>query len=333
MNNLIAVTIGDINGIGIDILIKLYKQKKIRKIVLFSNFKIINNYILSKKIKIKLNIVNSNKDKIDFKNNKFNIYTFSSSSNEDNTLKSIRFSHYECLKNNYVGMVTLPIRKDLIIKKILPTFVGHTEFLQGLENKNYSNMILSYKNIIISPLTTHIKLNSIVNKIKKKNYLFNQITNINKTLIRDFNIKKPKIIISGINPHAGENGEIGLEEKNIIIPVINNLKKNKVLVYGPYSADSILIEKNIRYYNCFLFIFHDQALIPYKYISKFRGVNYTGNLKVIRTSPDHGTAYNLKGSNHISTKSLENCFSLIKFIKKNRINYDQTKKISKPKFY
>ena len=109
-------------------------------------------------------------------------------------------------------MVTLPIRKDLIIKKLNPNFIGHTEFLQNLEKKKYSNMILINKKVIITPLTTHIKLKSVVNKISKEN-IYNQIKNLNKVLKRDLNIKLPKIILSGLNPHAGENGKIGNEEE------------------------------------------------------------------------------------------------------------------------
>ena len=140
----------------------------------------------------------------------------------------------------------------------------------------------------------------------------------------DFNISKPKIIISGLNPHAGENGEIGNEENKLITPVVKNLKKKGVDIYGPYSADSILIKKNFKKFDCFVFIYHDQALIPFKYISQFSGVNYTGNLQIIRTSPDHGTAYDLVGKKEISNASFLNCYKLINRIYKNRIINDKS---------
>ena len=138
---------------------------------------------------------------------------------------------------------------------------------------------------------------------------------------KDFNIKQPKIIISGLNPHAGENGKLGNEEIKIISPVVKKLKSKGIKIQGPYSADSLLINKNLKYYDCFIFLFHDQALIPFKYISKFSGVNYTGNLDIIRVSPDHGTAYNLVGSKNISYKSFLNCFKLVMKISKNRIKH------------
>ncbi len=137
-------------------------------------------------------------------------------------------------------------------------------------------------------------------------------------------LKKPKIIISGLNPHAGENGKLGNEEIEIINPAVKKLKSKGIKIHGPHSADSLLINKNLEHYDCFIFIFHDQALIPFKYISQFSGVNYTGNLSIIRTSPDHGTAYNLVDSKNISDKSLLNCFKLIKEIHFNRKHADKT---------
>lgn len=328
MNNLIAVTIGDINGIGIEILLKLLKKNKIKNIVLFSNIIIFKNYIKKNKHKIKINHINTVKNKLNYKKNYLNIYSFDSKSDEENTLKSIKISHKQCLNRNFIGLVTLPIRKDIIISKVLKNFIGHTEYLQKLEKKNYSNMILYHKKIIISPITTHIKLNYVCKKIKDQNFIYNQILNLNKSLKRDFNIKNPKIIISGVNPHAGENGKIGDEELRFLKPVISKLKMKKINITDPFSADSILIKENLKKYNCFIFIYHDQALIPFKYISQFTGVNYTGNLDIIRTSPDHGTAYNLRGTNKISTKSLENCFKLVNEINFNRMKYDKSKKIS-----
>ena len=182
-------------------------------------------------------------------------------------------------------------------------------------------MILYHKKIMVSPLTTHIKVSNISKKISDKRFLFNQLYFLSKNLTIDFNIKKPKLAISGLNPHAGENGYIGDEELKIINPVLHKLKKKGVIIDGPLSADSILLNKNMEKYDCFIFIFHDQALIPFKLISKFSGVNYTGNLDVIRTSPDHGTAYDLIGSKKISNKSFLNAYKLIKKIYKNRMIY------------
>ena len=324
MNKYIAITIGDINGIGLEILIKSWKKKQIKNFIIFTNIKIIKNYFKTKNIVKHLNTIDIKKKNYNYQSNKINIYSFNAKSLEDNTYKSLRFAYDFCKIKICSGIITLPLRKDLIKNKINKSFIGHTEYFQKIDNRKYSNMILFNKKIIVSPLTTHIKVKNISKIITRKDYLFKQILNLNNTLKIDFNIKRPKLIISGLNPHAGENGNIGSEEIRIIKPLITQLKQKGILIDGPFSADSILIKKNLKHYNCFIFIYHDQALIPFKFISQYSGVNYTGNLSIIRTSPDHGTAYDLVGSKNISNKSFLNCFKLIKYIYKNRIINDKS---------
>lgn len=330
MSKLVAISIGDIKGIGIELLIREWKRNKIKDFVLFTNIKYIKNYIRIKRLKIKLNIINNNE--YNFNKEYLNIYNYKSYSNEENTFLSIKNGFLECKKNNFIGLITLPLRKDLIKKKIYKNFIGHTELLRNFDKKNFTNMILYHKKIIVSPLTTHIPLSSVSRIIKKKNYLNDRILGIYKSLIRDFNIKNPKLVISGMNPHAGENGYIGYDEKLIISPVLKKLKVNGINITGPLPADSLLTNSNLKNFNCFIFITHDQALIPYKYISNYSGVNYTGNLDIIRISPDHGTAYDLVGNKNASSLSLINCFKIIKKISKNRKKNDYSKKISGSKF-
>ena len=319
MSNLIAITIGDIKGIGIDILIKAQNSNKINNYILFTNEKIINNYLKKSKIKLKINKINSDKKNIGFEKNKINIFSYKARSLEENTFKSLEFAYKFCVNKICIGIITLPLRKDLIKNKIDKNFIGQTEFFQNIDKKDSVNMILFHKKIIVSPLTTHIEVKKISKIISNKKFLYKQIVSLYNSLKFDFMINKPKIIISGFNPHSGENGNIGQEEIKSLIPVIKKLKKNGISIYGPFSADSILVKENLKNYDCFVFMFHDQALIPFKYISQFSGVNYTSNLKIIRTSPDHGTAYNLVGTNKITDKSFINCFKLVKKIYKNRI--------------
>ena len=315
MPKLIAVTIGDLNGVGIKILLNCWKTKKVKKFVLFTDANILKDYLKKNNYRIKINII---KEDIDYVNNKLNIFSYKSHSLEDNTYKSLLFAYDFCVKKKCIGIITLPIRKDLIINSIDERFIGQTELFQKLDKKKYANMILFHKKTIISPITTHIEINKISKYISKKNFLFNQIINLFKTLKNDFNINNPKIIISGLNPHAGENGKIGNEETKLISPVINKIKNKGFNIDGPVSPDTMLINKNLKKYNCFIFMYHDQALIPFKYISQFSGVNYTGNLDIIRTSPDHGTAYHLVNKKQISYESFINCFRLVKKIFKNR---------------
>ncbi len=324
MNKAIAITIGDINGIGIKILLNSWRNNEINNFILFSNIEIFKKYLVKNKLKLKLNKINKNLSNINFSKKRINIFSFNANSLDDNTYKSLKYAYKFCINKTCIGMITLPLSKDKIINKIDKKFIGHTEFFQKINKKENVNMILYHKKIIISPLTTHIEVNKISRFIKNKKFLFNQIYNINNTLKIDFNIKKPKIVISGFNPHSGENGKIGKEEINYIIPVVKKLQNVNVNISGPYSADSLLIKNNLSKYDCFIFIYHDQALIPFKYISQFSGVNYTGNLDIIRTSPDHGTAYNLIGSDDISNKSFINCYKLIKKIYKNRMINDKS---------
>ena len=322
MADLIAITIGDIKGIGIKILIDAWINRKLNNFILFTDHEIIKQYLNNKNVKIELNIIK--KEKIYIDNKKLNIFSYNSNSKEDNTYKSLKFAYNFCKEKICIGIITLPVRKDLIKNKVNKNFIGHTEYFQKIDNKKYSNMILYNKQIIVSPLTTHIEIKKISKFISNKKFIFNQILNLNNTLKKDFNISKPKLIISGLNPHAGENGKIGKEELTYILPTIKKLNKKGVQIDGPFSADSILIKNNLIKYNCFIFIYHDQALIPFKYISQFSGVNYTGNLSVIRTSPDHGTAYDLLKSKKFSNKSFMNCYKLVKKIYKNRMINDKS---------
>tara|TARA_B100000989_G_scaffold296722_1_gene280591 strand:- start:8790 stop:9764 length:975 start_codon:yes stop_codon:yes gene_type:complete len=324
MNNYIAVTIGDINGVGIKILLKVFRKNKNQKFILFTNLKILKKYLEKNNVKIKLNKIKNNKTKINFEENNLNIFTFNCISEEDNTLKSIDHAYDFCKREICIGMITLPLRKDKIKENINKGFIGHTEYLQFLDKKKYSNMILYHKKIIISPITTHIQLKKVSKIVTNRNFLYNQILNLHSVLRKDFNINKPKIVISGLNPHSGENGTLGKEEIKQINPIIKKIRKKGIFLDGALSADSILINKNLKKYDCFVFMYHDQALIPFKYISQFSGVNYTGNLSIIRASPDHGTAYDLVKSNLILDESFINCVKFIYRVYKNRKINDTT---------
>ena len=171
-------------------------------------------------------------------------------------------------------------------------------------------MIFIHKKILITPLTTHLSLKKMIKAIQKKNYFYNKIGSLNSVLIKEFKIKNPIIKISGINPHAGENGNIGIEEKKYLNEDIKKLQNKGVTITGPFSADSMLINNQSKT-DCFIFIYHDQALIPFKLISKYKGINYTGGLSIKRISPDHGTAYDMVGKKSTNTSSLLNCFKFL----------------------
>ena len=323
MKNIKAVTIGDIDGIGIKLLINLWKKrrKKIGNIILVSNFYIFQNFLKKNNIILPIYKIN-NFSKLDqIRKDKLPIFDIKAKNNISNTYKSLIVGFNLAKTKKCRALITLPINKEKIIKTLDKKFIGQTEFFQKLDRKKYSNMIFYSKKIIITSLTTHVPLKKISSIIKNKISIYKKILLINESLIKDLHILNPKIVICGINPHAGENGFLGKEEKNYLLPVIKKLNQNGINIKGPFSADSIFRSVNRNKYNCFIAIYHDQALIPFKIISEFEGVNFTGSLNIIRTSPQHGTAYDLLNIKKANNKSLLNSFLLAEKIYKNRSRY------------
>tara|TARA_B100000579_G_C22846284_1_gene864585 strand:+ start:3763 stop:4776 length:1014 start_codon:yes stop_codon:yes gene_type:complete len=315
----ICITIGDIEGIGIRLLIDLWKKDKINNFFLLTNFSLFKKYIKNNNIKINIKKINDNT--IKQKSNYFLIYNIQAKNNEENTYNAL-IKSYELYKKKYcVGIINLPLNKEKIINKINRNFVGQTEFYQRIEKKETSNMIFYSNKLITCTLTTHIPIKKINLFLYKKNYIFNKIKLLFNTLKKDFNIKKPKIAFMGINPHAGENGKIGKEEI-FIKKTIKRLNQSKYYIKGPFSADSFFSKENIKYYDCFVCVYHDQALIPFKILTNFKGLNFTGSLNTLRISPIHGTGINIKNLKKANNKSLLFCFSKITKISKNRNKFD-----------
>ena len=331
MSKLIAVSIGDIKGIGIEILIKEWKSSKIRNFVLITNYKLFKKYISSKKIYIKTYKSSIKNNKLFFSKDSFNIFDIKTSNYNQNTLESLKISYQLVKKKYFIGIVTLPINKKKI-NKINSNFIDQTSFFTEKDGKKFSNMIFIYKNIFFVPLTMHIMIKNVSNKFKNSESIISKIKNLNNGLVRDFQLNNPKYIMAGINPHSGENGIISNEDQEYITPIINELNKINININGPVAPDAVVNKKNLKNHNCFLFTYHDQALIPFKIISNYSGVNYTSGLDIIRVSPDHGTAYDLVGKKNKSSLGIINCFKLVEKIAANRSKYDNTKKISGSKF-
>ena len=313
--NLICVTIGDIEGIGVHLLLKEFKRNKIKDFILLTNINIFNKHVKFPKKKInivkKINFINYNK-------NKLNIFSFKTKNKNSNTIDALKYSYEFTKKNIFLGILTLPLNKNKLNKSLNNKFIDQTTFFSKKENQEYSNMIFYHKNKFFIPLTIHIELKEVHKLFKKKMMMIKKIENLLSTLKNDFKIKKPKLIIAGINPHAGENNTISKDDKKFLSPIIKQLKKIGILIDGPISGDGVINNENLKKYDAFIFTYHDQALIPFKILSNYEGVNFTSNLDIIRVSPSHGTAENLIGSNKVISKGIINCFNLIKQIKKNR---------------
>ena len=210
-------------------------------------------------------------------------------------------------------MVTAPINKENIQSEEF-IFPGHTEYLESKLNGE-SLMILMADKLRVGLITGHIPVSEISTSITPA-LIKKKVAILYKTLVQDFAISKPKIAVLGLNPHCGDKGVIGSEDDEIIRPAIAEIQEEKKLVYGPYAADSFFGSKNYQNFDGILAMYHDQGLAPFKTLSFGGGVNFTAGLDKVRTSPDHGTAYELAGKDEANINSFkEAVFSAIQVFK------------------
>ncbi|MDX1629972.1 MAG: 4-hydroxythreonine-4-phosphate dehydrogenase PdxA, partial [Fulvivirga sp.] len=214
------------------------------------------------------------------------------------------------------AVVTAPINKHNIQSEQFH-FPGHTEFFTTKFDSKESLMFLVSENLRVGVVTGHIPLKEVSNAIGK-NKIETKINIMEKSLQNDFGIKKPKIAVLGLNPHAGEDGLLGNEDQDIIKPVINKFRDVGKLIHGPFPADGFFGKGDYKKFDGILAMYHDQGLIPFKTIAFQTGVNYTAGLPIIRTSPDHGTAYSIAGKDEASEASMRRAIYLATDIFRNR---------------
>jgi 4-hydroxythreonine-4-phosphate dehydrogenase len=218
-------------------------------------------------------------------------------------------------------LVTMPLNKhniEIPNKK----FVGHTEFLAEAFNTHNYLMLMVNDNIKIGVVTGHIPLQD-VSKSISKNLILKKIEVLNESLKKDFLIVKPRIAVLGLNPHCSDNGLIGSEEKEIILPAIKEAQGKNILVFGPYSADGFLSSETSKHFDAVLAMYHDQGMIAFKSRAFDNGVNYTAGLPFVRTSPAHGTAYEIAGQGTANADSFRASLYLACDIFKNRKRYNE----------
>lgn len=206
---------------------------------------------------------------------------------------SIKSAIELCLKKEFDGMITLPISKEALNLGGYD-FPGHTEMLTKLTNSEDTIMILHSKKFSVALVTGHIALKDVSKKLKEE-LIFKKIIAANNSLVRDFRIKNPKIAVLSLNPHSGDGGLIGKEEMDIIDPLIEKMNFMGFNLRGSYSSDAFFANKIYKKFDLTIAMYHDQGLIPFKMIAFNDGVNFTAGLKIIRTSPDHGTAFDIAG--------------------------------------
>jgi 4-hydroxythreonine-4-phosphate dehydrogenase len=226
------------------------------------------------------------------------------------------------LKNEAIdALVTGPINKQNIQSENF-RYSGHTEYLMDLFGVDDVLMLMVSDYLRVGVVAGHIPIAQLATYITKQRVL-SKIRILNQSLQKDFNIRKPKIAVLGLNPHAGDDGLIGNEEQESIIPAIEEAKRHNTLVFGPFPADGFFGSGTFKKFDGTLAMFHDQGLIPFKTISQDEGVNYTAGLPVVRTSPAHGTAFELAGKGEASHHSFRNALYLATDIIKNRNFYDE----------
>lgn len=335
----IGFTIGDPAGIGIEIIIKTLEKREFLKSItpiIFGSTKLINYQIFNifKNKKIYVNEILKEEEALYGKINILNIWKdlplikFGHPNKESArlALESLDYAT-KSLKNNKIAfLITAPVNKNFI-QKIKFDFIGHTQYLEKKFN-DQGLMFMVSDHLNIALVTNHIPIKQISSTITKK-LIIDKTIILNKTLIQDFKIEKPKIAILGLNPHSGDNSLLGREEKEIIEPAIKKLFHiNKILAFGPFPADSFFNEKKIKNFNAVLAMYHDQGLIPFKMLSFEEGVNFTAGIKKIRISPTHGVAYDIAGKGIASENSIKS--SILKAIEiyKNRLEYEDIKKKS-----
>lgn len=332
----IGITHGDINGIGYEVILKTLSDPRILEMctpVVYGSPKVAAYHRKALNINnVSFNHVRNTKEILHKKANIINCVDENIRVELGKSTTEAGISSFNALdratsdlQNGYIdALITAPINKDNIQSEEF-NFPGHTEFLaEKFESENYAMLMVS-ETMKIGVVTTHIPLSEVAQSLTKETIL-SKIRIIAKSLQQDFAITKPRIAVFGLNPHAGDNGLIGKEDKEIILPAVIQAKKEGIMALGPYPADGFFGSDDYRKFDAILAMYHDQGLIPFKLASFERGVNYTAGLPAIRTSPAHGTAYAIAGEDNASPESFRQALYLAIDIHKNRSIYNEISK-------
>ena len=333
---IIGISCGDLNGIGIELIIKTFSDNRILEHctpVIFASNKAINFY---RKSVPEINFTyQSTKDlnRINAKQvNLFNCWEEEVAINpgqlSDVAGKYAALSlqtAVAALKQKQIdGLVTAPIHKKNIQSPEF-SFTGHTPYLKSIFGVTDVAMMLCAGNFRVALVTEHVPVSDITKHITKEK-IISKLNIVYQSLQKDFGIDKPRIAVLGLNPHAGDEGIIGSEEEAIIKPAIKEAKNNNMLVVGPYSSDAFFARRSFERFDAVLAMYHDQGLIPFKSLAVGEGVNYTAGLPAVRTSPDHGVAFDIAGKDKADASSfIAAVFECIDIINR-RNEYEENRK-------
>lgn len=333
---IIGFTCGDVNGVGIELIIKTLSDIRILEIctpVVFASNKVINFYrksvpeIAFNFMMIKEFTRVNNKQVNVFNCWEEEIVVTPGVMNETGGRYAIKslLAGVQALKDGRIhGLVTAPIHK----KNIQSTefnHTGHTPFLKEAFEAKDVLMLLTAENLKVALVTEHVPVKNISQHITREN-ITSKLQLLYTSLQKDFGIDKPKIAVLGLNPHAGDESLIGIEEEEIIKPAVKDAKQRNMLVMGPFSADAFFARGQYEKFDAVLAMYHDQGLIPFKSLSIGEGVNYTAGLAGVRTSPDHGTAFDIAGKNQADEGSFRAAIYTAVDIIESRKTYEDNRK-------
>lgn len=332
----IGITHGDINSISYEIILNMLMEPKIIENcipVFYGSAKVAAYY--RKALNLPNITFNTVRTADEARFNKINLVNYpnedvrveigkSTSIAGEASLWALEMAAKDLLANKLDAVVTGPINKQNIQSEKFQ-FKGQTEFFQFQFNVKDVMMFMISNVMKIGVVTGHVPLSQVPSLINEETVLA-KIKIMNQSLVKDFGIHKPKIAVLGLNPHSGDNGVLGNEEKQIISPAIERARHNGILAIGPYSADGFFGSGSYNKFDAVLAMYHDQGLIPFKGITNEEGVNYTAGLPIVRTSPAHGTAYDLAGKGTASPDSFRTAFYMSMDIFKNRKEYIELSK-------
>ena len=331
----IGITQGDINGIGCEVILKTLSDARILELctpVLYSSPKVIAYYRKA------LNLSNFNTFGIqsaeEISDNKINVINVltddirveigkSTPHGGEASFLSLQAAVKDIKDGFLDALVTAPINKQNIQSDKFH-FPGHTEYLQSMFNAENVLMLMISDKLRLGMLTGHVALSSVPSLITEERIL-SELSLINRSMLEDFGISKPKIAVLSLNPHAGDNGLFGNEEQTIIIPAIEKARNSGIMAFGPYPSDGFFGSDNYRKFDVILAMYHDQGMTAFKALSFESGVNCTIGLPIVRTSPAHGTAYDLVGKDLASPESFRQALYAACDIARNRRQYKSLK--------
>jgi 4-hydroxythreonine-4-phosphate dehydrogenase len=339
----VAITQGDTNGVGYEVILKAFQDPAILELctpIIYGSPKIAAYHKKALNLETTFSIINKAEDVRDGRLNllachddetKVELGQPSAEAGQA-AFRALDRAMTDYRNGLYDVLVTAPINKATIQSPGFH-FPGHTEYIEtSLGDGKKALMILMNETLRVALVTTHLPIKDIAKAISKE-AIIEKATIFHQALRRDFRISCPRIAVLSLNPHAGDNGLLGAEEKDIIKPAIEQLAEGGIQAFGPYAADGFFGSGSYNYFDGVLAMYHDQGLAPFKTIALDNGVNYTAGLPIVRTSPDHGTAYDIAGQGKADENSLRQAIYTAIDIWRNRQNYDEPLKNPLPKLF